>query len=283
VSRPPFDFGHLEISSSAIAEGEPTESRLTSVTASNVVDQVDGRRLRGPRFPELRATAPIVLPSLLLCDFGHLADEIGRLEAAGVQALHLDVMDGHFVPNLTYGPLIVEATRKCTALPIEAHLMISNPADYVRQFHDAGADHLTFHFEAVGDPRPILDQIHALGCTAGLAINPPTPVAAIEGVLDQCDSVLVMSVMPGFGGQKFDARALDKLKQLRDRPGARPLLGIDGGIHESTIGATAAAGAELFAVGSAIFSSASDYGRSLVELTRLAVDATHHPAAPRTV
>ncbi|HEV3416951.1 MAG TPA: ribulose-phosphate 3-epimerase [Pirellulales bacterium] len=240
------------------------------MTASNVVEQVDGIRLRGPRFAELRASTPVILPSLLLCDFGHLADEIARLEAAGVQALHLDVMDGHFVPNLTYGPMIVEAVRKHTALPIEAHLMISNPADYIRQFHDAGADHLTIHFEAVADPRPVLEQIHGHGCSAGLAINPPTPLSAIDGVVDLCDSILVMSVMPGFGGQKFDPRALDKLKQLRDRPGSHPLLGIDGGIHESTIGPAAAAGAQLFAVGSAIFAPNSDYGHALAELSRLA-------------
>jgi ribulose-phosphate 3-epimerase len=270
VSRPQFDFGHLEISSSAIAEGESAGTRLTSVTASNVVDQVDGCRLRGPRFPELRAAAPVILPSLLLCDFGHLADEIARLEGAGVQAWHLDVMDGHFVPNLTYGPLIVEATRKCSSLPIEVHLMISDPAKYARDFHDAGADHLTFHVEAVADPRPVLDQIHDLDCTAGLAINPPTPLSAIEAIVDRFDSILVMSVMPGFGGQKFDPSALGKLKQLRDRSGGGgPLRGIDGGIHDSTIGEAAAAGAELFAVGSAIFHPGSDYGQSLSELTEL--------------
>jgi len=213
---------------------------------------------------------PVVLPSLLLCDFGHLADEIARLEAAGVQGLHLDVMDGHFVPNLTYGPLIAEAVRKCTDLPLEVHLMISSPADYIRQFRDAGSDHLTFHFEAVADPRPVFDAIHDAGCTAGLAFNPPTPVSAIEPFIDLCDSILVMSVMPGFGGQKFDPGALDKLRQLRSHPGHHPLLGIDGGIHESTIAAAAAAGAELFAVGSAIFFPGSDYGHAVAGLTNLA-------------
>lgn len=213
---------------------------------------------------------PVVLPSLLLCDFGHLADEIARLEAAGVQGLHLDVMDGHFVPNLTYGPLIAEAVRKCTNLPLEIHLMISSPADYIRPFRDAGSDHLTFHIEAVADPRPVFDAVHDAGCTAGLAFNPPTPVSAIERYIDLCDSILVMSVMPGFGGQKFDAGALDKLRQLRDRPGSHPLLGIDGGIHESTIAAATAAGAQLFAVGSAIFFPGSDYGRAVSKMTRLA-------------
>ncbi len=280
MSRPPFDFGHLEISS-AIATGESPETRLTSVTASNVVDQVDGSRLRGPRFPELRAAAPVILPSLLLCDFGHLADEIARLEAAGVKALHLDVMDGHFVPNLTYGPMVVKATRNYTSLPIEAHLMISNPAEYARQFRDAGADHLTFHFEAVADPMPVIDLIHELGGTAGVAINPPTPVSAIERIIDHCDSILVMSVMPGFGGQEFDPVALEKLRQLRDRSaGAGPLLAIDGGIHTSTIAEASAAGAELYAVGSAIFHPGSDYARSLQELSDLARRALSRTGQP---
>jgi ribulose-phosphate 3-epimerase len=248
------------------------------VTASNVVDQVDGCRLRGPRFPELRAAAPVVLPSLLLCDFGHLADEIARLEAAGVRGFHLDVMDGHFVPNLTYGPMVIEATRKCTSLPIEAHLMISSPADYARHFRDAGADHLTFHYEAVADPRPVIDQIHDLGCTAGLAINPPTPVSAIDRIIEHCDSILVMSVMPGFGGQEFDPIALEKLRQLRDRTGLKgPLLAIDGGIHTSTIAEAASCGAELYAVGSAIFHPGSNYLESLRELTDLARDAVVRP------
>ena len=132
------------------------------------------------------------------------------------------------------------------------------------------ADHLTFHIEAATDPRPVFDAIHKAGCTAGLAFNPPTPVSAIEPFIDLFDSILVMSVMPGFGGQKFDSMALDKLRQLRDRPGHRPLLGIDGGIHESTIGEATAAGAELFAVGSAIFYPDSDYGQALTKLTRLA-------------
>src|SRR5687767_13571139 len=152
----------------------------------------------------LRQAGPAVLPSLLLCDFSRLADEVARLEDAGVEALHLDVMDGHFVPNLTYGPPIVAAVRSCTNLPLDVHLMISNPGDYVEEFRDAGADCLTIHIEAVPDPLPVLDRIRTLGVSPGLALNPPTPLSAVEPYLAACELLLVMSVMPGFGGQQFD-------------------------------------------------------------------------------
>jgi ribulose-phosphate 3-epimerase len=203
----------------------------------------------------LRAASPAILPSLLLCDFGKLRSEVEAVEAAGVPAVHLDVMDGHFVPNISYGLPIVEAVRHATALPIDVHLMISNPARYVEQFHTAGADSMTIHAEAVSDPRAVLDKIRELGAVAGLAINPPTPLAAIQAALPHCDLVLVMSVMPGFGGQAFDKVALGKLQSLRDRDDVRPLLEVDGGIAAPTIGSCAAAGADLFVAGSAIFRS----------------------------
>jgi ribulose-phosphate 3-epimerase len=203
----------------------------------------------------LRAAKPAILPSLLLCDFGELRREVAAVQAAGVAALHLDVMDGHFVPNISYGLPIVEAVRNATELPIDVHLMISDPAKYVQQFHQAGADSMTIHAEAVADPRPVLDQIRALGAVAGLAINPPTPLAAIEASLAHCDLVLVMSVMPGFGGQKFDDTVLEKLRTLRARDDIHPLLEVDGGIAAATISSCASAGAELFVAGSAIFRS----------------------------
>ena len=212
---------------------------------------------------------PVVVPALLMCDFGHLADEIQRIEAAGAQVLHLDVMDGHFVPNLTYGLTIVDAVRRYTELPIETHLMISNPADFLEAYHNAGADHLTFHIEAVADPRPLLDEIHRLGAGAGLAFNPPTPLSAIEPYLDACDTVLVMSVMPGFGGQEFDTRALEKLRHLRERGPEQLMLGVDGGIHPATIGPAAEAGAQFMVAGSAIFAK-QNYREALDELTALA-------------
>lgn len=217
----------------------------------------------------LRARAPAVLPSLLMCDFGRLADEVARLEEAGVAALHLDVMDGHFVSNLSYGLPLVETFRRLTTLPLDVHLMISDPGDYVERYRDAGADIMTVHVEAVANPRPLLERIRDLGVGAGLALNPPTPLSAIEGCLDVCDLVLVMSVMPGFGGQKFNSVALEKLQALRAKVGDDVLLEVDGGVNAATVEACTAAGAQLLVVGSAIFGT-DDYTASTRELTRLA-------------
>ncbi len=225
-------------------------------------------RSRREQFAALRSVAPVVLPSLLLCDFGRLAEEIARLEVAGVKALHLDVMDGHFVPNLSYGLPIVEACRKATKLPIDVHLMISDPAQYIEQFYKAGADNLTIHIEAVPNARPVLEKIRALGASAGIALNPPTPLTALESVLDCVDVVLVMSVMPGFGGQKFQDVALDKVRKLRERLGNRMFLEVDGGVNDGTISRCAEAGANLFVVGSAIFGH-PEYGERVQTLNRL--------------
>ena len=217
----------------------------------------------------LREASPAVLPSLLMCDYAHLQSEVDRLEAAGVAALHLDVMDGHFVPNLSYGLPLDEAFRKMTRLPLDVQLMISNPADYVARFFQAGADGMTIPAEAIANPRPVLEKIRSLGGWAGLAINPPTPVSAIRHCLDACDLVLVMSVMPGFGGQQFDRRALDKLRELRPLVGPDVLFDIDGCYHENTIADCTAAGAQLLVVGSGIFKS-GDYAAAVGHLTELA-------------
>ncbi len=152
-------------------------------------------------------------------------------------------MDGHFVPNLSYGLPIVQAVRNVTDLPIETHLMISNPAEFAEQFHEAGADAITFHFEAVDNPRPLLEKLRKLGAVAGLAFNPDTPLEAIRPYLDACDLVLTMSVTPGFGGQAFETVALEKLKALHELGGSRLLLEVDGGVNEKTIAQCAAAGA----------------------------------------
>jgi ribulose-phosphate 3-epimerase len=217
----------------------------------------------------LRTTTPVVLPSLLACDFGHLEREIEQVEAAGAKALHLDIMDGHFVPNISFGIPIVEAARRATNLPLDVHLMIERPERYIEPFRRAGADGLTIHVEAVADPRPVLDHIRSLGAWAGLALNPPTPLSAIESSLPHCDLVLVMSVMPGFGGQEFDSVALEKLRALRAHRNADAFREVDGGITPETIQACAEAGADWFVAGTAIFGS-GDYGAAFQELQTVA-------------
>lgn len=217
----------------------------------------------------LNASAPAVLPSMLQCDFGNLEREVHLLEEAGVPGLHLDVMDGQFVPNFTYGMTIVSAVRKLTTLPLDVHLMMVEPDRYLTQFRDAGADTLTIHVEASRDPAGDLGQIRELGMAAGLTLNPSTPLSAIEPYLDACDLILVMSVEAGFGGQKFNPVALERLRTLRDRLGGDFPLEVDGGVNLHTIGACAEAGARLFVIGSAIFGQ-PDYASAVRELRGLA-------------
>jgi ribulose-phosphate 3-epimerase len=218
---------------------------------------------------DLHSALPAVAPSLLACDFAHLEQEIRRVEDAGARILHLDVMDGHFVPNISFGLPIVEAVRRVTDLMLDVHLMLSEPGRYLKAFRRAGADLITIHIEAVPEPQPMLKEIRSLGAGAGITLNPPTPVSAIEDCLDLCDLVLVMSVMPGFGGQQFDPVALEKLRRVRELAGPEKPLSVDGGINLDTVGGCAAAGADLLVVGSSLFSQ-QDYGRYIAELTHLA-------------
>jgi len=218
---------------------------------------------------DLRSAAPLIGPSLLACDFAHLEREIRRVEDAGARIIHLDVMDGHFVPNISFGLPVVEAVRRVTNLPLDVHLMISEPDRYVRPFREAGADLLTIHIETVPQPRPLLEEIRSLGAAAGITLNPPTPIADLEDCLDLCDLVLVMSVMAGFGGQQFDPVALEKLRQLREAARPEVLLSVDGGINRDTIGPCATAGADLFVTGTALFSQ-PNYGSFIAEMTDLA-------------
>ena len=202
----------------------------------------------------LKEACPAVLPSLLLCDFGNLEREIERLEEAGVAALHLDVMDGVFVPNFTYGMTIVAALRKLTEIPLDVHLMMVNPEKYVDQFFDAGADIITVHSEATQDAPAVLQRIRDWGAASGIAVNPDTPVSEIAAAIPNADLALVMSVHAGFGGQSFIEPVLRKFDEIRALPGGEDVvLEIDGGINVETIGQATEHGAQLLVAGSAVF------------------------------
>jgi ribulose-phosphate 3-epimerase len=224
------------------------------------------------RFDNLRQPPPVNLPSLLLCDFGIHEAEVRAVEAAGARALHLDVMDGNFVPNITYGLPIVEAVRRVTGLPLDVHLMIARPGDYIDPFVDAGASSITIHVEAVDDARPVLEKIRARDAVASLAINPPTPLESIAPYLPYCDMVLCMSVMPGFGAQQFQPVALEKLRALKSQRGDW-VLEIDGGVNKKTIAECTRAGAQMLVTGAAVFRSDAPYKQSLAELTELGASA----------
>ncbi len=209
-----------------------------------------------------------IAPSILSADFGRLADEVRDLERAGADLVHVDVMDGRFVPNLTIGPIVVKAVRAATSLPLDVHLMIVEPERYVAAFADAGADIITVHAEASPHLHRTLQQIRALGKQAGVALNPHTPEDVVRYVLDDVDLLLVMSVNPGFGGQSFLASALPKLRALRaliDASGRSIALEVDGGVAPGTAGQVVAAGADVLVAGSAVFGR-SDYATAIAEL-----------------
>jgi len=195
-----------------------------------------------------------IAPSILSADFARLADEIAVVESAGVSIVHLDVMDGHFVPNITIGPPVIAKLRKCSRLVFDAHLMISEPAEYAQAFVEAGANHITFHIEAADQPQILIDKLHNLGCTAGICLNPETPVEAVEKIAPLCDMVLVMTVRPGFGGQKFMTEAAKKVRRIREIVGPETRIEVDGGIDPDTTPIVVSYGADTLVVGNAIFS-----------------------------
>ncbi len=213
-----------------------------------------------------------IVPSILSADFTRLGEQVREAEAAGAERIQIDVMDGHFVPNITMGPLIVEAVRRCTRLPLEAHLMISNPQDYIETFAKAGADVIIVHQEVAPHLHRLLQQIKVAGKQAGVALNPSTPVFLLQDILPLLDMVLLMTVNPGFGGQAFIPEVLPKIVQMRQILTNRHLqncrIEVDGGIHEQTAPQAVQAGATLLVAGSAVYNDKETVAQAVERLRK---------------
>lgn len=208
----------------------------------------------------------IIAPSILSADFADLKNEILRLNDAQADMIHLDIMDGHFVPNLTFGPAVVKALRPYTNLPFDVHLMVDNPELLISEFAKAGADIITVHAEAYPHLDKVLSEIRKLGCKAGISLNPSTSEDILEYIMDKLDLILVMSVNPGFGGQKFIPSQLEKISRIKKRIGERPIiLEVDGGINALTAAEAVAAGADALVAGTAVFEG-GDYAKNIAAL-----------------
>ncbi len=217
-----------------------------------------------------------IAPSILSADFGRLAEEIKAIEAAGADLVHIDVMDGCFVPNITIGPLVVEAIRGVTRLPFDVHLMIENPGRYLEAFAKAGADWISIHAEACIHLHRMVTRIKELGKKAGVAINPATPLEVLDYVLEELDYIVIMSVNPGFGGQKFIPSSLRKLERLRQMIKERGLsveIEVDGGVNLGTVAEVVRAGGEILVAGSAVFKS-ENYQETVALLRQKALEAS---------
>ncbi len=215
----------------------------------------------------------MIAPSILSADFARLAGEIESVERGGADLLHLDIMDGHFVPNMTIGPPVVASIRKCTKLPLDVHLMIEEPGRYVDEFISAGANWISVHVETDAHLNRTIQHIRSQGVRAGVALNPATPVGALDEVIPDVDYILVMSVNPGFGGQKFISSALQKIRKLREKitlNNHRARLEIDGGVDTGNLGDILAAGADMIVAGSAIFKSGKAPSEAVREMKEIA-------------
>ena len=218
------------------------------------------------------AIKKIIAPSILSADFSRLGEEIAAIEKGGADWVHVDVMDGHFVPNITIGPPVVASIRQITKLPLDVHLMIQDPDKYIEKFAKAGADIITVHVETSPHLHRSIQFIKDQGCKAGVSLNPATSLATLDHILSEVDMVLIMTVNPGFGGQEFIPSVLPKIKRLREKISEKGIgvdIEVDGGVNLNTISKVAQAGGNIFVAGNAVFTT-PDYGKTISELRRLA-------------
>lgn len=211
----------------------------------------------------------LIAPSVLACDWAHFGDEVQAVAEAGAEVLHLDIMDGHFVPNISFGMDVVKSVRGLSDMVFDVHLMIAEPRRYIPRFVAAGADHITFHVEVWDEAAELLDFIHAHGCTAGLSLRPATPIEAVLPYLDRLDMLLVMTVEPGFGGQSFHGEQLSRILKLRqhlNQTGRNIRLEVDGGIAEDTAELVRSCGADVLVAGSSVFRAKGDYRNAIDRL-----------------